>query len=134
MESIGNLRSGASFQDLETFAVKLSQSLQYSTDARNVCEKQLGVPKDVIMGEPMSDQLKRSIKLYEDVAREGDWLAYVVRAKSILELSQLKGVLSLHSMHIVLLPCIMVSTSIAYGVNKETDESSRGTIPLLASC
>ena len=120
MESIGNLQSRASFQDLESFAAKLSQSLQYSTDARNVCEKQLGVPKDIIENEPMSDQLKQSIKLYENVAREGDWLACVMRVNRLW--SRLKGVFSLHSMHIVLLPCIMVSTSIAYGVrNKQAD-------------
>jgi hypothetical protein len=79
MESIGDLQSRASFQDLEAFAAKLSHSLQYSTDARDVCEKQLGIPKNIIENEPMSDQLKRSIKLYEDVAREGDWLACVMR-------------------------------------------------------
>ena len=43
----------------------------------NICTHQLGVLERVVANEPMSTQLKASIKLYEDVIKHrlGDWLA-----------------------------------------------------------
>ena len=89
MLSIASSRSGASFEDLENFAGKISNSIQYATRIRNVCEKQLGIPQDVVAAEPESQQLKNSITLYERVAREGDWLEYVPLRISALGLGQL---------------------------------------------
>ena len=77
MQSIASSRSGATFKDLETFEGKKSNSLQYAKTLREVCEKQLGIPQDVVASEPMSQQLRNSIALYERVAREGDWLECV---------------------------------------------------------
>lgn len=86
MQSIASSKSKASFKDLENFVEKLSDSLHYTKDIRNVCEKQLGIPQDVVANEPMSKQLKNSIELYESVAREGDWLECVPSKLSALEL------------------------------------------------
>lgn len=86
MQSIASSKSKASFKDLENFVEKLSDSLHYTKDIRNVCEKQLGIPQDVVANEPMSKQLKNSIELYESVAREGDWLECVPSKISVLEL------------------------------------------------
>jgi thiaminase len=91
MLSIASSRSKASFKDLENFGGKMSNSLQYAKIMRDACEKQLGIPQEVVSGEPESQQLKNSIALYERVAQEGDWL----------------------DMHIVLLPCIMGYYTIA---------------------
>lgn len=84
MQSIANSRSGASFKDLENFEGKKSNSLQYAKTLRDVCEKQLGVPQEVVVGELKSKQLKNSIALYERVAHEGDWLEYVLSRMSDL--------------------------------------------------
>lgn len=80
MQSIANSKSKVSLKDLDNFVTKMSHSLQYATDVRNVCEKQLGIPQEVVANEPMSQPLKNSIELYERVAREGDWLECVSRA------------------------------------------------------
>ena len=80
MQSIANSRSNVSFGDLESFVGKLSNGFQRAKDTRSICEKQLGVPKDVVTNEPISDQVNRCFELYEYVAREGDWLEYVLRS------------------------------------------------------
>jgi thiaminase len=77
MLSIASSRSKASFKDLENFGGKMSNSLQYAKIMRDACEKQLGIPQEVVSGEPESQQLKNSIALYERVAQEGDWLECV---------------------------------------------------------
>jgi len=91
MQSIANSRSRASFGDLESFVTKLSNGFQRAKDMRSICETQLGVPRDVVTNEPISDQVKRCFEHYEYVAREGDWL----------------------DMHIVLLPRVMGYSTIA---------------------
>jgi hypothetical protein len=79
MQSIANSRSKASSGDLESFAGKVSNGFQRAKDMRSICEKQLGVLKDVVTNEPISNQVKRCFEIYEYVAREGDWLEYVER-------------------------------------------------------
>ena len=113
MQSIASSKSKASLKDIENFEGKMPKSLQYAKSMRNVCEKQLGVPQDVVAGEPESQQLKNSVALYERVAREGDWLECVPLRISALVLGRLTKCRSLQSMHIVLLPCIMVNSRIA---------------------
>lgn len=92
MQSIASSKSKASFKDLENFMGKVSDSLHYAKDVRNVCEKQLGIPQDVVANEPMSEQLKNSIELYESVAREGDWLECVPSRISALEHGRLTSI------------------------------------------
>lgn len=91
MQSIKSSKSKASSKDIQNFERRLPQSLQYAKSMRIVCEKQLGIPQDVVAGEPESQQLKNSVALYKRVAQEGDWL----------------------DMHIVFLPCIMGYYTIA---------------------
>ena len=89
MQSIASSKSKASLKDIENFEGKMPKSLQYAKTMRNVCEKQLGVPQDVVAGEPESQQLKNSVALYERVAREGDWLECVPLRISVLGLGRL---------------------------------------------
>ncbi|KAG8216978.1 hypothetical protein J3R82DRAFT_7284 [Butyriboletus roseoflavus] len=98
-----------SFEDIKEFAAKLSTSLQYVVDARSDCTNKLGVPANDVTQEPLSQELENSVNLYESVVKNGDWL----------------------DIHIVLLPCILVSSSTIF-VNKTTN-ISRDTTPLLTS-
>ncbi|KAI9569803.1 hypothetical protein HD554DRAFT_450453 [Boletus coccyginus] len=78
-----------SFEEIMRVAAKLSNSLEYVIAARADCTDKLGVPQDVVKAEEKSDELKNSIALHERVLQEGDWL----------------------DMHIVFLPCILVSSN-----------------------
>lgn len=77
MLSIASSKSKVSFGELENFGGRVSNDLQYAKTLRDICERQLGIPEDVVASEPMSEQLKNSIAFYERVAREGDWLEWV---------------------------------------------------------
>jgi len=118
MLSIASSKSGVSSEELEHFVGKMANDLQYAKTLRNVCEKQLGIPGDVVASEPMSEQLKNSIALYERVAREGDWLECVPSRVLALGLGLLTGATLFQSMHIALLPCIMVNSRLALHESK----------------
>lgn len=81
MEAIG--KSGT-FDDVKTFAAKLSGDLDWVAAARGDCTNKLGVPKDVVEAETKpqdwSHELNNSINLYSSVVRDGYWLECVLQA------------------------------------------------------
>lgn len=76
MESVGKT---GTFEEIKELSEKLYSSLTYVATFRDDLTKKLGVPSDVVTNEAKSEELQNSIRLYEGVVKDGDWLECVSR-------------------------------------------------------
>jgi thiaminase/transcriptional activator TenA len=102
MESVGKT---GTFEEIKELSEKLYSSLTYVATFRDDLTKKLGVPSDVVTNEAKSEELQNSIRLYEGVVKDGDWL----------------------DIHIVLTPCIVGYNIIANELLREP-ETIRNTL------
>ena len=65
--------------EIKQVAAKLSKSLDWVISFRDDCTNKLGVPENDVTGEAVSQALKNSIALHEEVNKTGDWLECVPR-------------------------------------------------------